>query len=158
MARARSATALSRARQPKKAEALGPGVHAATIELKSASHFHARTSDNRKILAVLGDGVDPGLIEECLRTGRMVLLCDTDRGPTIVGAIQTSRSPVHEANGAITLEAKDIRLRAERSIVLDAGPVSIRADKSGAIRLEGDTMVIDISALVRFLSARVELP
>ncbi|MGK3986472.1 hypothetical protein WME99_25730 [Sorangium sp. So ce136] len=138
--------------------ALGPGLHGATLELKSGRAFQIRTTDGRRVVASLADGVDPALADDCLRTGRMVIVSDTPRGPEIAGAIMTSLPPARSEDGVVTIDAKELRLRAERSLSLEVGPVSLSAEESGAMRLEGDRLVIDMAALVRVFSSRVELP
>lgn len=137
---------------------LGQGITAAVIELRSGASYRVRTVAGTRYSAALADGVDPGLAEECLRDGRTVLLSDSPRGVLILGAVQTGRTPVREVDGSVAIEGKDVRIRAERSVVLDAGPVSIRADKSGLVRIEGEKMILDLTALVRVLSARMEIP
>jgi hypothetical protein len=139
-------------------EALGPGIHAGLIEPCAGATYRVRTLTGDRFSAILADGVDRALAEECLRDGRTVLLADSPRGVLVLGAVQTQKSAVREADGSVTIEGKDVRVRAERALVLDAGPVSIRAERNGVIRIEGEKMVVDVSALVRFLSARVEVP
>lgn len=139
-------------------EPLGPGLHAGVIELRAGDAFRVRTVDGVGIQAMLGDGVDPGLAEECLRTSRPVLVTSTRRGVVILGALQTTRTPVHEENGTIHIEGKDVRLRAESTMTIESGPVTLRVDRAGVLRVEGDRMVVDMGELVRFLSARMELP
>lgn len=139
-------------------EALGAGLHAGTIELRSGASYRVRTTAGTQIRAVLGDGIDPELAVECLRASRLVILCDTERGPTILGALQTTRSMVHEPDGTLTIEAKAIHLRAEKGIRIEAGQASITLDEAGAMRTEGERLVIDMSSNVRVLSALVELP
>ena len=56
------------------------------------------------------------------------------------------------------MDAREIRLRAERALSIEAGPIVITADNQGALRMEGDRLVIDMAAIVRVLSSRVELP
>ena len=140
------------------AQPLGPGLHPAVIELRSGAAFRVRLMDDARRKAVLADGVDPRLVDECLRTGRLVILCDTKRGVTILGALQTAPSLAREADGTLTLEARTIRLRAEKNVVIEAGPSSLTLDRSGSVRAEGERMVIDMGSNVRVLSALVELP
>jgi hypothetical protein len=138
--------------------ALGPGLHGAVIELKSESAFRIRTTDGRRIAAALADGVDPALADDCLRTGRMVIVSETPRGPEITGALMTALPVARGEEGVVTIDAKELRLRAERSLSLEVGPVVLSAEKSGAMRIEGDRLVIDMGALVRIFSSKVELP
>jgi hypothetical protein len=138
--------------------ALGPGLHGAVIELKSDRAFQVRTAAGARVMAVLDHAVDPALADDCLRTGRMVILVDSEQGPAIVGALQTSVPIARDADGVVAIAAKDLRIKLDRSALIEVGPVAITADSSGAVRLEGNQMVIDMAALVRVLSLKVELP
>jgi hypothetical protein len=161
MAKPRTALAKRAAKKepaPRTLEALGPGLHAAYIELRAGGRYRARLPSGVRVAAVLGDGVEPALAEECLRAGRMVILCDTERGPTLIGALQTSRSVVREADGALSIAARTIRLKADQALVVEAGPVALRLEQSGLMRAEGEKMIIDMGSNVRVLSALVELP
>lgn len=139
-------------------ETLGTGLHAGVIELRSGNAFQVRLATGTRCKATLDDEVDPALAEECLRSGRRVVLCDGERGPLIVGALQTSAPIVKSADGAVTIEGRELRLKAKERVVVDAGSTSLRMAESGAVRFEGEKMVIDMPALVRILSASVELP
>lgn len=145
----------ARAQQP---DILGPGLHGGVIELATDESYRVRLLTGDRVSATLSPGVQPALAAECLRTGRMVLLIASERGPMIAGALQTSLAVERDADGVVAIDASEIRLRAERALLIEAGPVTIRADESGALRMEGDRMVLDMAALVRVLSARVELP
>lgn len=153
----------------KSAAVLGPGLHCAIIELASDRgssaggarldrELHVRTLDGRRWNAKLADEVDPAFAATCLKERRTVLLVDSANGPVVLGALQTSEPVTREANGAVTVRGKDVHVRAERTLVLEAGPVLLRAESDGEVRFEGNRLVIDMSALVRLLSARVELP
>ncbi|MBK8255238.1 MAG: hypothetical protein IPK82_21575 [Polyangiaceae bacterium] len=145
---------------------VGPGIVPAKIEMRdmaqadpgAAGSYRVRTLDGRRFAAVLSDEVEPQFAEECLRSGKTVLLVDTERGPTILGAVQTSRGITREASGLTTLTATDLRIRADKTVVIEAGPVSLKLDKNGVMRAEGERMVIDMASLVRVLSALMELP
>ncbi|MDI1477253.1 hypothetical protein [Polyangium sp. y55x31] len=147
----------ARAKKPAPA-ALGPGLFVGKIEFASDGTYRVRTVEGRRVTAVLADDVEPAFAEECLRTGRTVFVTETERGPTVLGALQTSRGLVREASGLVTLSAQDLRLRAERSLTLESGQAALRLEKAGILRAEGERMVVDMSSLVRFLSALVELP
>lgn len=142
----------------KRSSALGPGLHVAKIELRSGRSFRIRTLTGVRTKAVVGDEVDEALVEECLRGSRSVIVADTSRGPTILGALQTTRSMVHEPDGGLRIEGKEIRLRAGTRIVLEAGNCALRVENGGVMRAEGDRMVIDMGSNVKVLSALVELP
>lgn len=137
---------------------LAEGLHAAKIELKGEGRFHVRTLDGARHVALLGDDFEPALADECLRTGKAVIICNTERGPVILGALQTSRAFERDASGVARFDADEIRLRAARAIVLQSGSVSLRLDQRGVVRVEGKKMVIDMSSLLHVLAAMVELP
>ena len=137
---------------------LGPGLFAGFVELRTDRSFRVRLTDDRRIAAKLSDAVDPGLVEDCLRQGRMVIVADTAAGPAILGALQTSRQLTMEPDGTLSIEAKALRLVGEKAVSLECGPVSLRMESKGTLRTEGDRMVIDMSSNVRVLSALVELP
>jgi len=137
---------------------LPPGLHGGVIELRTKDGFRVRSLQGDRFNAVLGDGVEPELAEECLRTGKMAIVCQTVRGPAIMGALQTTRSVVRDANGAVLLDAETIKLRAKQRVLLQAGEVTLILDESGHLRTTGERMVIDMSSNVKVLSALVELP
>jgi hypothetical protein len=149
---------MSKARKPKTNRALGPGLHALHIDLFADGECRVRTLTGERMRAVVGDAVDPALVEECLRFGRMVIGADTERGPTVIGALQTTRSLSHEPDGTVVLEAKEIRLRARERVRVEAGASSLSLQKAGRSNLRGERLVIDMSSNVRVLSALVELP
>jgi hypothetical protein len=152
-----SSKAASAASAPR-AQALGPGLHAGTVELGSGGVYRVRTLAGARHQAALGDHVEPALVEECLRTGRPVLLAEGAAGPFIVGAIQTTRTIAHEPDGSLEISAKDLRLRADRAIVVETGEAVMRLERAGLVRIDGDKMVIDTSSIVKILAACVELP
>ena len=140
-------------------EALGAGIHAATVELRDGEFYHLKLLDGRRNKATLARAVAPKLLDDCLRARRVVLLADGERGPLILGALQTAQVPqIHEETGAFEVEATDIRLRADASIVLRVGAASLGLEHSGIARIEGDQMVIDVAALLRVLATKVQLP
>lgn len=148
----------TRAKRAPRRETLGAGLHAGVIELRSGGAFQVRLPAGGRCKATLDDEVDPALAEECLRSGRRVVLCDGERGPVIVGALQTSAPVVKTADGAVTIEGRELRLKAKERVVIDTGATSLRMAENGAVRFEGEKMVIDMPALVRILAASVELP
>jgi hypothetical protein len=139
--------------------ALGPGIHPATVELKTGSSYRVKLLDGRRARATLAPGVSPKLLDECLRSRRAVMLADGERGPLILGALQTAPTPeVQEDADVFEVRARHIRLKADTSIVLQAGSAALTLETSGLARFDGERMVIDAAALVRVLSARVDLP
>lgn len=152
----KAATKVRRAKE--RPALLGPGLHAGTIELHGERAYRVRVTGLGHVNAVLDPSVAAALADECLREGRTVVLADTERGPTILGALQTSPSFSADASGVVSIAGKDIKLRAERALLLEAGPVSIRLDQAGLVRAEGERLVLDMASLVKILAARVELP
>ena len=148
------------ARKPKKApERLGPGLHLVHVDLGTRDATMVRTLDGRRLSAILADEVSPLLLAECRRAGRMMIVCETQHGPTIVGALQTAPAIAHEPDGTLVLEAVRVRITADEGITLEAGTrAKIALESTGKARLVGDRMVIDMSSNVRVLSALVELP
>lgn len=138
--------------------ALGPGMHLASVELASGTMFRVRTTAGRTAIASLGEGVARELAEACLREGKRVVVADGPTGPEIVGALMTELPVTRDRDGRVELAGKEVRVRAERAIVLEVGDATLSADDRGVFRLEGDRMVIDMGALVKILSTRVELP
>lgn len=139
-------------------ESLGAGIHAATIELEAASSYRVTQLDGRSVIATPAAGVSPKLLEECLSSRRLVMLADGERGPVILGALQTTPTPHVDERGAFEVDARHITMRAEATIALEVGSTSLTLDKSGVARVEGERLVIDVAALARILATKVELP
>ena len=93
-----------------------------------------------------------------MKSGQRVLLLDTPRGPEIMGALHAPRELPGGEEESVELKGKTIRLRATDEVQIQVGKSTLRLDKTGAARLEGRKLVVDVASLVRFLSARVELP
>ena len=119
-------------RAPREAASLGPGLHLVHVDLGAGQATTVRTLDGRRLTAVLGDDVDPALVDECRRRGRMMLACDTSRGPTLMGALQTRRSIEHEPDGSLVIAARNVRIAAEEGVSVEAGtsPPSMRVRKA----------------------------
>lgn len=137
--------------------ALGPGLHAATIELGAKGMYRVRTAAGERMRAKLAEGVAPALADECRRTRRTVLVTQTPDGVVIIGAVQTQPS-FEGKHEKLRLDAKEVELAAERAIVLRVGKAVLVLDESGAIRLAGDGMSLRAAKAVRLLAANVELP
>jgi hypothetical protein len=164
MARTRGTTPSS-ARRARATAALGPGLHPGTIELTTAEgegekprSFRVRVGGEKLVSATLGPGVSPALAEECMREGRTVVLVDGPDGIRIAGALQTAPTIAPDAQGTLALEAKHLRVRAERSIAIEVPGGGLTLEQGGVVRMEGDKLVLDMAALVRIFSARVEIP
>lgn len=140
------------------AKQLGDGLHAATVEMATGASLRLRLPGGDRITAVLGDGVERELVAECMRDGRHVIVTDSSRGPIVIGALQTARVIARDERGNLTLDARDVRLVAERSLVLEAGPVVLKLERAGVLKAEGERMTIDMSTFLRVFAPRVELP
>ena len=138
---------------------LGAGLHPATPELKDGRSYRLRLFGGEHLTATLAPGVSEKLVDECLATRRTVVLADGERGPVIIGALQTAPTPHVEAkSGVFEVEAEHIRLCAGATIALKVRAASVALERSVVARIEGEHMVIDVAALVRVLAAKVELP
>ncbi|MGK4000793.1 hypothetical protein [Sorangium sp. So ce1024] len=169
---ARSRTVQQSAARPARGRAapLGPGLHPGVVEMAVARGngeprptYQVRTSGGRRLLAALDPGVSPAFIDECMREGRTVVFADAhggvgDASVAILGALQTASAPAPDAHGTLALEGRHVRVRARETLELEVPGSSLRIEPGGAVRLEGDRLVIDMAALVRIFSARVELP
>lgn len=137
---------------------LGPGLHAGQVEMAAGATFRVRTMSGLRLSAKLADGVETSLVEQCMRTGQLVIMTDSERGPLIAGALQTQQTIQREPDGTLLIESRRIELRAEESVELrtQSSAVKLRAD--GNVRINGHRMLIDVDTKVRVLSALVELP
>ena len=159
MAKTRAVTTPKKSRdRAATTERLAAGLHPGSIELHAGARYRVRLAVGGHVSAVLADEVEPAFADACLRGGRTVLLAQTPRGPTILGALQVSEGLNRVSESLTTLDAREIRIRAERALVLEAGPVSLRLESTGVARMEGERLVLDMASLVRILSAQVELP
>jgi hypothetical protein len=165
---------------PRREAELGPGLHLGVVEMAvkrpepepaaaieparaadlqaGAPAYRVRLRDGRRFATMLAPGVAPSFIDACMREGRAVVLAGSASGVVIEGALQTTAAPAPDARGALTLEARHLRIRAEQTIALEVPGASLRLEPGGAVRLEGDRLVIDMAALVRIFSTRVEVP
>jgi len=140
-------------------EQLGPGLHLVHLDLSSDDSIMVRTIDGQRIVAVLGDGVDLRLVDECRRAGRPMIACDMERGVTVMGALQTTPTVEREPDGTLVLEGTRVRIVAEKGVTMEAGTnASLALEATGKTRMVGDRLVLDMSSNVRVLSALVELP
>jgi hypothetical protein len=155
---AQKRTSQKRSAKPEPKVLLGPGMHGATVELFADTTARARLATGEVVRATVAPGVEAAFVEECLRLGRTVVLVDGESGPLLVGALQTTRALGPAADGTLVLEADTVRLRAATLATLEVGQSTLRLEPTGLLRIEGNKLVVDVSSLVRFLSARVELP
>jgi hypothetical protein len=137
---------------------LGPGLHAARLELATERGFRVRTLTGERFAAECDDSVERELIEQCMRSNQFVILTDTDQGPLIVGALQTQRALHREPDGTLRIEAKKLELNAEESLRLQSSASSLELKATGKVRINGHRLLVDVDTNVRVLSALVELP
>lgn len=145
-------------RSPAPEPAWQGGFALARVEMRSDEEYRVRTTTGARLTARLSPEVEPSLVDECLRHGRLVVVVPGEEGPLIAGAIQTTRGIALDQDGNLAVSAQDIRLKAEKGLRIEADGVTLAVDRTGILRVEGDKMTIDMGMLVRFLSARVELP
>ncbi len=139
-------------------KSLGPGMHAGTVELVADGTYRVALAAGGHVRARVEKGLSPRFVEKCMRTGQKMLLMDTPRGPEIMGALHAPRELPGGEEDSLDLKGKTIRIRASEEVQIQVGKSMLKLDKHGAVRLEGRRMVMDVAALLRILSARVELP
>jgi hypothetical protein len=139
-------------------KALGPGMHAGVVELESEGSYRVALVAGGHVRAHVEKGLSVRFVGTCMKTGQRVLLMDTPRGPEILGALHAPRELPGGEEESVELKGKIIRLRATDEVQIQVGKSTLRLDKTGAARLEGRKLVLDIASLIRMLSARVELP
>ncbi len=127
--------------------------------MQSGAVYSVSLGRRRAVVAELADGFEPAFAEECLREQRPVLVSvDEDGRVVLAGALQTSRSVSRDREGSARIEAKRLDLRAEDGATITVGRTMLRIDRHGAVKIVGDKMTLDITEVVRVLSARCELP
>jgi hypothetical protein len=136
-------------------KSVGPGLHLGVIELKSEGAYVVRMLTGERVTAHLDPEVTPDFVDGCMRAGKRLLVADSERGAVIVGALER---PLPPGKQATTLDGERLHLRADQELIIEVGQFGMRLDASGAARLKSRQLVIDAASLVRFLSARVELP
>jgi hypothetical protein len=140
---------------------LPPGLHAGFVESHDAHDGTLRVAllDGRLTRATRAPHVHPDLLSQCIAQRSMVLLSDADP-PLVIGALQTTPSPMVESGGSLTLAADRIHLRANQELRLEAGinTVLIEMGADGKVRLRCERGIFDVAANLRIYSALVELP
>jgi hypothetical protein len=139
--------------------ALGPGIHPARIEMRADGAFRVRASTGELLRAELGEHFEDAFAEECMRERRTVLVTAGPAGDAVIlGALQTSRAVARDAHDTLKIEGKRVEIEAEDGISIQVGKSTLRLDKHGAVKIVGQKMTMDVAAVVRVLSALVELP
>jgi hypothetical protein len=142
-------------RRPVVKKALGPGLHAGTVELQSEGSYRVQLVGGGHVRARVDDALPAEFVGECMKRGHKVVLQDGADGPVILGALW---APTKWKGEDAELSGRMVRLEATEGLSIKVGDARLEMDKKGAIRLKGKKMVIDIAQVVRFLSSRVELP
>ena len=160
MARTTTRSARTRSAPPaaRTSPRLGPGLHAAVVEIAADGAYRVRTAAGELFPAVPAASVAPALLDECLRTRRTVLLSEQGDHVVILGALQTAPSARVDPDGGLAIEARSVEIAAAERIALKVGASLLSLDREGVIRLNGDRLTIDVGALVQILSANVNLP
>src|SRR4051794_19296993 len=107
------------ARRP--APRLGPGLHAAVVEIAGDGVYRVRTTTGDLVPATPAASVAPALIDECLRTRRTVLVAEQGGGVVILGALQTAPSARVDPDGGLAIEARSVEIGATERIALKVG-------------------------------------
>ncbi|AKT40742.1 hypothetical protein [Chondromyces crocatus] len=150
--------AVAKAPEAPVVEALARGVHPGRIEVRSRDAWRVRLLDGTLVRARPADEVDPALLDDCFRARRTVLVAAGPAGALILGALQTASAPAREADGAVRVRGRRVEVQADEGIELRVGASAIRLDERGVIKMVGNRMTLDVAAVVRVLSALVELP
>jgi hypothetical protein len=137
---------------------LTPGLHAAHVEMASDRSFRVRALGGQRMLAHLGDGVERALVEQCMRTGQLVIMTATESDVLILGALQTQQTFHREPDGTLRIESKRVEVLAEEELRLKTGASTLKLTQDGRVRIHGHRMLLDVTTNVRILSALVELP
>ncbi len=130
---------------------------AATIEARHGDGYRVRFIDGTRHQAQLARGVSPGLADECLRDGRIVLLALRHEPPLIIGALQTAASVVTQHDGVVTVAGRDVRLEATRGIALEAGSSRLHLS-SAKLQIWGERLTMHVASLIKLVASKVELP
>jgi len=143
-----------------KRQEAAPGMQAGIIELASGDSYKVRLLDGTLLDASLAPGVGAALAEECLRDRRTVLLsCVSSGTGVILGALQTAPSAAtRDVDDNVALSAAEASVEAENVVTLRAGDTALQLHADGRVRLVGQQLTMDIAALIKLLSAKVELP
>lgn len=127
---------------------VGPGLHLGQAKLQSDGSYVVRLTSGEKVTARLDPDIPPSFVEECMRSGRRLLLSDDIRGAVIVGALERPNDR----------RADTVQIEADKSLQLRVGKHSITLEASGVARVSSKQLVVDAAGLVQFLTAKVELP
>ena len=149
--------AASASRSPSSEPKLAPGISAGTLQRVIEGVCRVELVSGGAVSARIGPGVSPALVEECLRERRTVLVTQGRDGPVMLGTVQTAPS-IEKSAEHVRVEGREVELVASDKLSLRVGRSALELDEDGVLRLAGKRLTIDVAALVRVLSAKVELP
>ncbi len=152
-------SAVRRKRAPAARPALAVGLAVVTIELRTDQSLRVRTRSGSALPARLDPSFEPELALECLRDHRPVLAeIGADGEAVLLGALQQRRGASRDAHDTLELTGKRLELGASDEVRIKVGKSVLRLDKHGVVRMTGQKLTMDVAAVVRVLSALVELP
>ena len=155
MSPTRKTTPRADASPPQSQRRAAGGLEAGVIELATDEAYKIRLLGGELIDARPAPGCSRELLDECLRDRRTVLLA----GELILGALQTTASAARrDPSGNVSIEAAEIHLEASAGLSLRVEDSALDLGPDGHLRLSGQRLSIDVAALIKLLSARVELP
>ena len=137
---------------------LGPGLHAARIEGAAEGGVTVRLASGELVAAIAGENLEPAFLEECTRDRRTLLVSEESGVVVILGALQTARAIERDSTDRARIAAQRIDLVAEDGVRIQVGKALLEMEASGAVRIGGDRLTIDMATVVRVLAALAELP
>jgi hypothetical protein len=136
-------------------KSVGAGLHLGRVELQSDGAYVVRLTSGVRVTARLDPEIPASFVDECMQAGRSLLLADDSRGALIVGALDR---PGDRQHGAVAVRGGTVQIQADKNLKLQVGKHCLTLDASGVVRLNSKEFVVDAASLVRFLTAKVELP
>jgi hypothetical protein len=146
--------------QPRSERRAGTGgLVAGVVELATETdgepRYKVRLLGGELVDARLGPGCSTALVDECLAARRTVLISEG----AILGALQTAPTEARrDVDGNVSVEGGEVVVEADHALSLRAGDTELVLHEDGTVRIVGQRMSIDVAALIKLLSARVELP
>lgn len=122
----------------------------ALVEMGADGLYRVRLRGGELVRAELDDGIDPRLVEACMRERRRVVIENDGERAFILGALETRMTQ--------PVAAERLELTGEDSVVLRAGQSELCLHANGKVTLRGNDLTMDVARLVKLLSAKVELP
>ena len=138
---------------------LGPGIHAARIQVRAGDRYEVTTLAGERVSARLGEEVDAAFAIECLSEQRTGLVTAGEGGEAVIlGALQTGRAASRDEAGTLRARGTRVEIDADEALVLRVGKSSLVLDKRGVVKVTGQKVTMNVAEVVRILSALCELP